>query len=56
MEILKFLVSAGVDLDATDDAGFNAYDYAVMGKKDTNLDYLKSIGLKSNLTNQKDDR
>ena len=56
VEILKFLVSAGVDLDATDDAGFNAYDYAVMGKKDTNLDYLKSIGLKSNLTNQKDDR
>ncbi|MFL1706297.1 ankyrin repeat domain-containing protein [Campylobacter sp. MOP7] len=52
VEILEFLVENGVDTDAIDDAGFNAFDYARMGKKDINLQYLNSIGLSSNLENR----
>lgn len=51
VEILKFLISVGVDLNAVDDAGFNAFDYAIMGKKEANLQYLKALGLKSNFDN-----
>lgn len=52
VEILEFLVENGTDINAIDDAGFNALDYARMGKKDINLQYLNSIGLSSNLENR----
>lgn len=51
-KILEFLVEKGVDTEAIDDAGFNALDYAVMGKKDINSQYLNSIGLSPNFKNR----
>ncbi|MDO5046300.1 ankyrin repeat domain-containing protein [Campylobacter sp.] len=52
VEILELLVENGADINAIDDAGFNALDYARMGKKDINSQYLKTIGLSSNLENR----
>lgn len=51
VEIVKFLIAIGVDLNAVDDTGFNAVDYAVLGKQAANVEYLKSLGLKSNFEN-----
>ena len=49
VEILEFLADSGVDIEATDDNELNALDYAILAKKDINGQYLRTIGLKSNL-------
>ncbi len=48
VEILKLLVSKGTDLNAVDDLGFNALDFALAADKKENAYYLKSLGLKAN--------
>jgi ankyrin repeat protein len=45
--MLKSLLEAGANLNARDDLGYNAYDYAVMGKRMENAKYLASLGLKA---------
>ncbi|GAB3541642.1 hypothetical protein GCM10027343_12420 [Noviherbaspirillum agri] len=45
VKMLKLLIQAESKLDAVDDLGFNALDYAVLGKKKDNEIYLKSLGL-----------
>ncbi|MBB6092291.1 uncharacterized protein YecT (DUF1311 family) [Povalibacter uvarum] len=42
--MLKILLGAGAPVDARDDLGFNAYDYAVMGERQDNVRYLASLG------------
>ncbi|EIQ6557492.1 ankyrin repeat domain-containing protein [Campylobacter jejuni] len=48
VEILKLLISKGANLNAVDDLGFNALDFALAAGKKENADYLKSLGLKAN--------
>ncbi|MCC8277782.1 ankyrin repeat domain-containing protein [Campylobacter sp. VicNov18] len=48
VSILKLLLSKGADLNATDDLGFNALDFALAANKKENANYLKSLGLKAN--------
>lgn len=48
VEILKLLISKGANLNAVDDLGFNALDFALAASKKENADYLKSLGLKAN--------
>lgn len=48
VEILKLLISKGANLNAIDDLGFNALDFALAADKKENADYLKSLGLKAN--------
>lgn len=48
IEILKLLISKGANLNAVDDLGFNALDFALAAGKKENADYLKSLGLKAN--------
>ena len=43
--MLKLLIQAGALVTAADDLGFNALDYAAMGKQAQNVSYLKSVGL-----------
>lgn len=45
--MLQLLLENGARLDALDEMGYNAFDYASMGKKDNNVIYLRSLGLKS---------
>lgn len=45
--MLRILLEAGASLDARDDLGYNAYDYAVMGKRQENARYLASLGLEA---------
>ena len=47
-EILKLLVSKGANINAVDDLGFNALDFALAAGKKENAQYLKSLGLKEN--------
>ena len=47
VRMLQILLQAGVRLDARDDLGYNAYDYALMGKNAENARYLASLGLES---------
>lgn len=46
IEIVKFLISKGVNINAYDDLGYNALDYAIMGEKPQIAEYLASLGLK----------
>lgn len=48
VEILRLLVSKGANINARDDLGFNALDFALAAGKKENADYLKSLGLKAN--------
>lgn len=48
VEILKILVKNGANIKQVDDLGFNALDFAISAKKDENIKYLKSLGLKQN--------
>jgi ankyrin repeat protein len=48
--LLKLLLQRGARLDAVDQQEFNAVDYARMGNKLENLDYLRSLGLKENMS------
>ena len=47
-EILKLLIDSGADINATDDAGFNALDYAIKDKNEKNIKFLEELGLKPN--------
>ena len=47
-EILKLLIDSGADMNATDDAGFNALDYAIKDKNEKNIKFLEELGLKPN--------
>ena len=49
VEILQLLVDNGADVQAVDDNGLNALDYAIIGKKEINAQYLRAMGLESNL-------
>ncbi|MFB3884846.1 MAG: ankyrin repeat domain-containing protein [Thermodesulfobacteriota bacterium] len=48
--LLQLLLQRGARLDAVDQQGFNAADYARMGDKPENLDYLRSLGLKESMS------
>ena len=52
LEIVKFLISKGVNINAYDDLGFNALDYAIMGEKHEIAEYLSNLGLKENPINK----
>ena len=45
IRMLKILLQAGAPQQARDDLGFNAHDYALMGKNRDNAKYLASLGL-----------
>ncbi|MGM3277387.1 ankyrin repeat domain-containing protein [Ralstonia sp. 24A2] len=45
VEMIKLLLQAGARLDAADDLGYNALDYAALGSNKDNARYLKSLGL-----------
>ena len=49
VEILQLLVDNGADVQAVDDNGLNALDYAIIGKKEINAQYPRAMGLESNL-------
>ena len=49
VEILQLLIDNGADVQAVDDNGLNALDYAIIGKKEINAQYLRAMGLESNL-------
>jgi uncharacterized protein len=53
VELLKLLLQRGAKLDSLDEAAFNAFDYARMGNKPENRDYLESLGLKENQPHQR---
>ena len=48
-EILEFLRQSGADIQAVDEAGFNAMDYAVKNGNDAAVGYLKTLNLKPNI-------
>lgn len=48
-EILNFLIKNGADIQAKDDLGYNALDYALIAKNSANIEFLSATGLKSNL-------
>lgn len=50
VRMLKLLLSHGAKLDLRDDLGFNALDFAIMAQKDANIAYLRSLGLKANIS------
>ncbi|WP_228568669.1 ankyrin repeat domain-containing protein [Campylobacter sputorum] len=43
VEMLKFLMQSGVDINAVDDLGYNALDYAKLGKKSENIKFLENL-------------
>lgn len=45
-KILEILIQNGADINATDDMGFNALDFAIYGENLENINYLKNLGLK----------
>jgi len=47
-EILKLLIDSGADINATDDAGFNALDYAIKEQNEKTIKFLENLGLKPN--------
>ncbi|MBZ7986998.1 ankyrin repeat domain-containing protein [Campylobacter canadensis] len=47
-DVLKLLIDAGVDINATDSDGFNALDYANFYNQVENIEFLKKLGLKEN--------
>ena len=47
-EILKLLMDNGADINATDDAGFNALDYAMKEQNENTIKFLENLGLKPN--------
>lgn len=44
--MLKLLIGKGAKIEATDELGFTVLDYAIMGEKTENRDFLASLGLK----------
>ena len=47
-EILKLLIDSGADMNATDDAGFNALDYAMKEQNEKTIKFLENLGLRPN--------
>ncbi|MDL0089348.1 ankyrin repeat domain-containing protein [Campylobacter gastrosuis] len=47
-EILKLLVQNGAKIDAVDEIGFNAVDYANMTQNAQNVKFLENLGLNAN--------
>ena len=47
-EILKLLIDSGADINATDDAGFNALDYALKEQNEKTIKFLENLGLRPN--------
>jgi len=45
LEIVKYLINLGTNVNAVDDLGFNALDYAIAGGKRENAAYLMNLGL-----------
>lgn len=45
VRMLQILLQAGARLDARDDLGYNAHDYALMGQNTDNARHLASLGL-----------
>lgn len=43
VEMLKFLMQSGTDINAVDDLGYNALDYAKLGKKSENIKFLENL-------------
>lgn len=43
VEMLKFLMQSGADINAVDDLGYNALDYAKLGKKGENIKFLENL-------------
>lgn len=50
--LIKLLLQRGAKLDSIDQQGFSAADYARMGNKLENLHYLRSLGLKENMSSK----
>ncbi|MBX1886382.1 ankyrin repeat domain-containing protein [Campylobacter peloridis] len=48
VKMLKLLLEHKADIKEVDDLGFNALDFAILAKKEENIKYLKSLGLKEN--------
>lgn len=48
-EILELLVQNGVQINAVDEIGFNALDYANMTQNTQNVKFLENLGLKANI-------
>jgi len=46
IDMIRLLLKSGARLNDIDEIGFTAYDYSVMGKKQENTVYLKSVGAK----------
>jgi hypothetical protein len=46
VSMIRLLLENGARLEALDEMGYNALDYAFMGKKNENIAYLESLGLK----------
>lgn len=49
VEILEYLIENNADINAIDDMGLNALDHAIISKKEINAQYLKTLGLTTNL-------
>ena len=47
-EILKLLIDSGADINAADDAGFNALDYAMKEQNEKTIKFLENLGLRPN--------
>ncbi|ASM40263.1 ankyrin repeat domain-containing protein [Campylobacter sp. RM12327] len=43
VEMLKFLMQSGADINAVDDLGYNALDYAKLGNKSENIKFLENL-------------
>ncbi len=52
VELIKLLLQRGAKLDSVDEEGFNAADYADMGNKPENWQYLNGLGLKGKMAGQ----
>ncbi|AJC86417.1 ankyrin repeat domain-containing protein [Campylobacter sp. RM16704] len=48
VKMLKLLIDYRANYKDIDDLGFNALDFAIMAKKEQNIEYLKTLGLKKN--------
>lgn len=47
VEMMKYLIDHGADYHAVDEEGLNVLDYAIHGRKEQNILYCKSLGLRT---------
>jgi ankyrin repeat protein len=50
IDIVKYLLVHGADINVTDNDGLNALDYAYLCEHEELIQYLKSIGLQPSAT------